>query len=91
MQSRSDIFVQARQGIGCSQMLKSQILTFCLSRSVQSPELQCLLKVKEDLSYEGGSICNENPFITSCTNALGFFAICQTRDQSVAVKMVNEN
>ena len=89
MQSRSDIFVQARQGIGCSQMLKSQILTFCLSRSVQGPELQCLLKVKEDLSYEGGSICND--FITSSTNALGFFAICQTRDQSVAVKMVNEN
>ena len=40
--------------------------------------------------YEGGSICNENPFITPSTNALGFYAICQTKDQSVAVIMVNE-
>ena len=89
MQSRSDIFVQARQGIGFRKclMLKSQILTFCLSRSIQGPELQCLLKVKEGLSYEGGSICYENPFITPSTNALGFFAICQTRDQSVAVML----
>ena len=42
------------------------------------------------LSYEGGSICNENPFITPSTNALGSYAICQTKDQSVAVKMVHE-
>ena len=40
--------------------------------------------------YEGGSICNENPFITPSTNALGFYAICQTKDQSVAVIMVHE-
>ena len=40
--------------------------------------------------YEGGSICNENPFITPSTNALGSYAICQTKDQSVAVKMVHE-
>ena len=40
--------------------------------------------------YEGGSICNENPFITPSTNALGFNAICQTKDQSVAVIMVHE-
>ena len=40
--------------------------------------------------YEGGSICNENPFITPSTNALGFYAICQTKDQSVAVLMVRK-
>ena len=38
--------------------------------------------------YEGGSICNENPIITPSINALGFYAICQTIDQSVAVIMV---
>ena len=42
------------------------------------------------LYYEGGSICNENPFITPSTNALGFNAICQTKDQSGAVIMVHE-
>ena len=40
--------------------------------------------------YEEGSTCNENPFITSSTNALGFYGICQTKDQSVAVQMVHE-
>ena len=40
--------------------------------------------------YEGGSICNENPFITPFTNALGLYAICQTKDQSIAVIMVQE-
>ena len=40
--------------------------------------------------YEGGSICNENPSITPSTIALGSYAICQTKDQSVAVKMVHE-
>ena len=40
--------------------------------------------------YEGGSICYENPFITPSTNALGLNAICQTKDQSVAVIMVHE-
>ena len=40
--------------------------------------------------YEGGSICNENPFITPSTNALEFNVICQTKDQSVAVIMVHE-
>ena len=38
----------------------------------------------------GGSICNENPFITPSTNALGFYAICQTKDQSAAVITVHE-
>ena len=42
------------------------------------------------ITYEGGSICNENPFIAPSTNALGFNAICQTKDQSVAVIMVHE-
>ena len=41
-------------------------------------------------TYEGGSICNENPFITPSTNALGFYGIRQTKDQSVAVIMVHE-
>ena len=40
--------------------------------------------------YEGGSICNENPFITLSKNALGFYAICQTKDQSIAIIMVHE-
>ena len=40
--------------------------------------------------YEGGSICNENPFITPSANALGLYAICQTKDQSIAVIMVQE-
>ena len=39
--------------------------------------------------YEGGSICNENPFITPSTSALWTYAICQTKDQNVAVKMVH--
>ena len=42
------------------------------------------------LTYEGGSICNENPFITPARNALGIHAICQTKDQSDAVIMVHE-
>ena len=46
--------------------------------------------VKPSMKYEGGSICNENPFITPSTNALGFNAICQIKDQSVAVIMVHE-
>ena len=40
--------------------------------------------------YEGGSICNENPSITPSTNALGFYAICQTKDHSVDIIMVHE-
>ena len=50
----------------------------------------CLLLITFENFYEGGSICNENPFITPSTNALGSYAICQTKDQSVAVKMVHE-
>ena len=44
----------------------------------------------EQGNYEGGSICNENPFITPSTNALGFYATCQTKDQSIALIMVQE-
>ena len=40
--------------------------------------------------YEGGSICNENPFITPATKALGCCAIFQTKDQSAAAIMVYE-
>ena len=42
------------------------------------------------MTYEGGSICNENPIITPSTNALGFNAIYETKDQSVAVIVVHE-
>ena len=49
----------------------------------------CKLEVF-NLAYEGDSICNENPFITPFTKALGFYAICQTKDQRVAVIMVRK-
>ena len=42
-------------------------------------------------SYEGGSICNENPFITPPTNVLGMFRICQTKYQSVAVIIMHKH
>ena len=35
-------------------------------------------------------MCNENPFITPSTNALGFYSICQTKDQSLSVLMVHK-
>ena len=40
--------------------------------------------------YEGDSICNENLFITPSTKALKLNAICQTKDESVAIIMVHE-
>ena len=46
------------------------------------------LSLDVSLEYEGGSICNENPIITPSINALGLYAICQTKDQSVVVIMV---
>ena len=52
--------------------------------------LQNARKKNKKQIYEGGSICNENPFVTPSTNALGFNAICQTKDQSVAIIMVHE-
>ena len=42
----------------------------------------CIILIRE------GSICNENPIMTPSINALGFYAIWQTKDQSVAVIMV---
>ena len=42
------------------------------------------------IKYEGGSICNENLFISPSLNALGFYAICQTKDKSIAFIMVQE-
>ena len=38
----------------------------------------------------GGLLCNENPLITPSTNVLGFYAIYQTKDQSLAVLMVHK-
>ena len=35
-------------------------------------------------------MCSENQLITPSSIALGFYAICQTKDQSVAVIMVHE-
>ena len=47
-----------------------------------------------NLQYEGGGgggvNMNENPFITSSTIALGFYAICRTKDQSVTVIVMHE-
>ena len=40
--------------------------------------------------YEGGSISNENLLVTPSTHVLGFYAICQTKDQSVAFIMMHE-
>ena len=57
--------------------------------SLKSDQLEILFRVVYGY-YEGDSICNENPFITPSTNALGFNAICQTKDQSVAVIMVHK-
>ena len=45
---------------------------------------------KTRIDIRGGSIINENPFITPSTNELGLYAIYQTKDQSVAVIMVHE-
>ena len=43
-----------------------------------------------NINYEGGSICNENQFISPFTNALGFNDIRQTKDQSFTVIMVHK-
>ena len=50
--------------------------------------LYCLDINYYEPTYEGGSICNENPFITPSIIALGSYAMCQTKDQSVI--MVHE-
>ena len=39
-------------------------------------------------SCDGGSICNENTFITPSPYALGFYTIFKTKDQSIALHMV---
>ena len=64
--------------------IKLNIYMFIRNVRISVPELitTCVA------NYEGGSICNENPFITPSTNALGFYAICQTKVQSVAAIMV---
>ena len=63
-------------------------MVYLLQPKFQITDMTLESKVKT--TYEGGSICNENPFITPSTKALGFNAICQTKDQSVAVIMVHE-
>ena len=40
--------------------------------------------------YEGGSVYNENPFITPSTIALGSYVMCQKKYQSAALLMVHE-
>ena len=47
-----------------------------------------LIKLSKPVNIRGGSICNENSFITPSINALGCYAISQ--DQSVAFIMVYE-
>ena len=65
------------------------IKLFTLRKPPNSYEIG-IQELKTQRTYEGGSICNENPFITPPTNALGIYAICQTKDQRVAVIMVYE-
>ena len=53
--------------------------------------LEMIIKYRPGIKLdEGGSISNENPFITLSTNAIGLYPLCQTKDQSVAVIMVHE-
>ena len=61
--------------------------------------LECMLNPKPNvgmlrngvlITYEGGSICNENPFITPSTNRVRILSRMPNVDQSVAVKMVHE-
>ena len=61
-----------------------------MHQNVNGNLLQKNFSIQKWLLYEGGSTCNENPFITLSTNSLGFYDICQTKDQSVAVIMVNK-
>ena len=62
--------------------------------SDQTPNI-CGLKIantaKGGYLYEGGSICNDNPFIAPSINVIEFYAICLTKDQSVTVIMVHES
>ena len=59
--------------------------------ATKNNELKFPFHYKSDKNHsEGGSICNENPFITPSTNALRFYAICLRKDQNFAVIMVHE-
>ena len=62
---------------------------FCKDPTLFITKVSAIYSMKIS-KYEGGSICNENPFITPSPNALGFYAICQTKDQSIAFIMVQE-
>ena len=62
---------------------------FFLFWNLKNVKVDLMVNVKM-ATLRGGSLYNENPFITLSTNALGFNAICQTKDQSVADIMVHE-
>ena len=74
----------------------SSALRILFKNNTNSEERIINIRLGPCLSYElslrggGGSICNENSIITLSTNALGLYAICQTKDQSVAVILVHE-
>ena len=70
--------------------LKAQNWPFLHVTLLQEKILLSNVLHKEVTVYEGGSICNENPCITPSVNPLGCYAICQTKDQSVALIMVYE-
>ena len=69
-------------------MLTAMLLYAHGDGTLRQPKKACMFFIWL-VKYEGGSICNENPFITPSTNALGFYDICKTKDQSVAVIMVH--
>ena len=60
--------------------------SMCNSESPKKKQL----KIKREIFYEGGSICNKNPFINPSPNASGVYVVCQTNDQSIAFIMVQE-
>ena len=72
-------------------MSQTTFLIYYLDISMIVSSLEMILNRPSYLiNVRGGSICNENPFITPFTNALGFNAICQTKDRSVAGIMMHE-
>ena len=84
--------LRARDLIFFTTNLQTVRIVVDLMKAAKEIHTSCkyLERLSSKCSYSGGSICNENPFITPSTNALGFFAIRQTKDQSVAVIVVHE-
>ena len=66
------------------------MISIALFQKFSRQKLVSVVKVIYIGTYEGGSICNENLFVTPSPNALGFYVICQTKDQSIAFIMVQE-